>query len=52
MGQVKGIIEDFLHVVNNEQRDKYRDKKWDWNNLPHFEKMLEVMRESKTQGEK
>ena len=52
MGKIKGFIEDFLDVVNNEQKDKYRDKQWDLHNLPLYEKMLEVMEENKTQGEK
>ena len=44
---MKDFIFDFLDVANNDLRDKYRDKDWGWDNLPHFEKMLEVMKEGK-----
>ena len=47
MGKIKDFIVDFLDVANNDLKDKYGDKDWDWNNLPHFEKMLEVMEEGK-----
>ena len=47
MGKIKDFVEDFLHVVNNDLQEKYRDKNWDWSNLPHFEKMVEVLNEGK-----
>ena len=47
MGKIKDFIVDFLDVANNDLKDKYGDKDWNWNNLPHFEKMLEVMEEGK-----
>ena len=45
MGKMKDFIFDFLDVANNDLRDKYRKKDWDWDNLPHFEKMVEVIKE-------
>ena len=47
MGKMKDFVADFLDVVNNDLRDKYRDKDWSWDNLPHVEKMFEVMKEGK-----
>ena len=47
MGKMKDFICDFLDIANNDLKDKYRDKDWDWDNLPHFEKMLKVIEEGK-----
>ena len=47
MGKMKDFICDFLDVANNDLKDKYRDKDWDYDNLPHFEKMLKVIEEGK-----
>ena len=47
MGKMKDFIFDFLDVANNDLRDKYRKKDWDWDNLPHFEKMVSVIKEGK-----
>ena len=44
---MKDFIFDFLDVANNDLRDKYKEKDWDWDNLPHFEKMVEVIKEGK-----
>ena len=48
--KLKEFISDFLDVANNDLKDKYEDKGWDWGNLPHFEKMLEVIREGEDNG--
>ena len=45
MGKMQDFIHDFLDVVNNDLKDKYREKDWDCDNLPHFEKMVSVMKE-------
>lgn len=45
MSKIKDFIHDFLDVVNNDLKDKYKEKDWDWDNLPHFEKMVSVMKE-------
>ena len=50
MGKMKDFVEDFLHIVNNDLRDKYGDNHWDWDNLPHVEKMFEVLKENKLQN--
>jgi hypothetical protein len=47
MGKMKDFVVDFLDIVNNDLRDKYRSKHWDWENLPHIEKMFQVIKESK-----
>ena len=44
MSKTKDYIFDFLDVVNNEMRDEYEKKHWDWDNLPTFEVMSSVMR--------
>ena len=43
MGKMKSFIEDFLDVVNNEMRDEYEDRDWNWDNLPPVETMYEVL---------
>ena len=50
MGKIKEFISDFLDIANNDLKDKYEDKGWDWGNLPHFEKMLEVIKEGEDNG--
>ena len=53
MGKIKYYVEDFLDIVNNEMRDKYKNKNWDWGNLPNFEVMSRVIRKyNKTRKEK
>ena len=47
---MKEFISDFLDVANNDLKGKYKDKEWGWNNLPHFEKMLEVIKEGEENG--
>tara|TARA_R110002020_G_scaffold138354_1_gene308259 strand:+ start:2026 stop:2202 length:177 start_codon:yes stop_codon:yes gene_type:complete len=44
MGKMKDFIEDFLDIANNEMRDTYEHKNWDFDNLPEVEIMFEVMR--------
>ena len=44
MGKMKEFIEDFLDIANNEMRDTYEHKNWDFDNLPQVEIMFEVMR--------
>ncbi len=44
MGKMKEFIEDFLDIANNEMKDKYEHKNWDFDNLPEVEIMFEVMR--------
>ena len=44
MGKNKNFVDDFLHIVNNEERETYAHKEWGWDNLPHVEIMFEVMR--------
>ena len=44
MGKMKEFIEDFLDIANNEMKDKYEHKNWDFDNLPEVEIMIEVMR--------
>ena len=44
MGKMKEFIEDFLDIANNEMRDTYEHKNWDFDNLPEVEIMFEVMR--------
>ena len=52
MGKMKDYVFDFLDVVNNEMRDEYENKNWDWGNLPTFEVMSSVMRKyNKTRNE-
>ena len=41
MGKMKGFVEDFLFIVQND--DRYKDNDWDWNNLPTLEKMWEII---------
>ena len=41
MGKMKGFVEDFLFIVQND--DRYKDEDWGWNNLPTIEKMWEIM---------
>tara|TARA_Y100001963_G_C6790915_1_gene455346 strand:+ start:142 stop:309 length:168 start_codon:yes stop_codon:yes gene_type:complete len=50
MGKMKEFISDFLDVANNDLKGKYKDKEWGWDNLPHFEKMLEVIKEGEENG--
>ena len=44
MGKMKDFIEDFLDIANNEMRDTYEHRNWDFDNLPEVEIMFEVMR--------
>ena len=44
MGKMKDFVDDFLHIVNNDMRDTYEHREWDWENLPEIEIMFEVMR--------
>ena len=44
MGKIKDFVDDFLHIVNNEMKDTYEHKEWDWENLPEVEIMFEVIR--------
>ena len=44
MGKMKDFVEDFLDIVNNEMRDTYEHKNWDFDNLPEVEIMFEVIR--------
>ena len=41
MGKMKGFVEDFLFIVQNDER--YKDKDWNWDNLPTIEKMWEIV---------
>ena len=41
---MKDFVDDFLHIVNNDMRDTYEHREWDWENLPEIEIMFEVMR--------
>ena len=41
MGKMKGFVEDFLFIVQNDER--YKDKDWNWENLPTIEKMWEII---------
>ena len=41
MGKMKGFVEDFLFIVQND--DRYKDEDWGLNNLPTIEKMWEIM---------
>ena len=43
MGKNKNFVDDFLHIVNNEERNTYSHKEWSWDNLPHVEVMFEVI---------
>ena len=44
MVKMKDFVDDFLHIVNNDMRDTYEHREWDWENLPEIEIMFEVMR--------
>ena len=41
MGKMKGFVEDFLFIVQNDER--YKDKDSHWENLPTIEKMWEII---------
>tara|TARA_R100000231_G_scaffold134557_3_gene108208 strand:- start:2697 stop:2912 length:216 start_codon:yes stop_codon:yes gene_type:complete len=43
MSKMKDFVDDFLHIVNNEEKDTYYHKEWSWDNLPHIEVMFEVI---------
>ena len=44
MGKMKDFVDDFLHIINNEMKETYEHKEWDWDNLPAVEIMFEVIR--------
>ena len=48
MGKMKDFVEDFLDIVNNELRGKYRKEDWGWDNLPPVEIMFQVINEYKS----
>ena len=52
MGKMKDFVEDFLDIVNNELRGKYRKEDWGWDNLPPVETMFQVINEYKSLEEK
>ena len=41
MSKVSEFVMDFLEVIAD--RPEYEDKNWDWDNLPTFEIMWEIM---------
>ena len=41
MSKMKGFVEDFLFIVQND--DRYKDEDWGWDNLPSIEKMWEIV---------
>ena len=52
MGKMKDFVDDFLHIVNNDMRDTYEHREWDWDNLPEIEVMFEVIRRYEKKKEK
>jgi hypothetical protein len=43
MSKMKDFVDDFLDIVNNEEKDTYYHKEWSWDNLPPIEVMFEVI---------
>ena len=43
MSKMKDFVDDFLDIVNNEEKDTYCHKEWSWDNLPPIEVMFEVI---------
>ena len=43
MSKMKDFVDDFLDIVNNEEKDTYYHKEWSWDNLPNVEVMFEVI---------
>ena len=43
MSKMKDYVDDFLDIVNNEEKDTYYHKEWSWDNLPNVEVMFEVI---------
>ena len=41
MSKMAEFVTDFLEIVAD--HPKYKDKNWDWDNLPTFETMWEIM---------
>lgn len=41
MGKMSDFVMDFLALVGD--HEEYNKHNWDWNNLPTFEKMLEII---------
>ena len=48
--KMKGFVEDFLFIVQND--DRYKDENWGWDNLPTIEKMCEIVDFHKEKGYK
>ena len=44
MSSTADFILDFLEIVGN--NEKYNKHQWDWNNLPDFETMMKIKKES------
>ena len=47
MGKVSDFVMDFLAVVGD--NEEYEKENWDWDNLPTFEKMWEIVNNSRRQ---
>tara|TARA_R100001594_G_scaffold130128_1_gene169060 strand:- start:683 stop:886 length:204 start_codon:yes stop_codon:yes gene_type:complete len=44
MSNMADFILDFLEIVGSD--DKYNKHQWDWDNLPDFETMIQIKKES------
>ena len=41
MGKLKGLVEDFIQVIAEDEQ--YAHKDWSWDNLPSIETIIEVL---------
>ena len=44
MSSMADFIMDFLEIVGS--NEKYNKHEWDWDNLPDFETMIQIKKES------
>ena len=41
MGKLKGLVEDFIQIIVDDEQ--YAHKDWSWTNLPSIETIIEVV---------
>ena len=49
MSKLADFVLDFLAIVS--ENPKYKDKGWDWDNLPAFETMWEIVEKDRVEKE-